>query len=87
MSYKITITETRKVKKLVGKDWAVLSTKEVPRDTTFYRGDKNEPKTRIEEVHGYTPEIEKMVEETRFVLEQVVDDMNVTAVIKAINKL
>ena len=86
MSYQITITETRDVKKIVGKDWDTIGTKEVLRDITYLQ-DKTEPKTRIEDVRGYTPEIEKTVSETRQILIQTVDEIDLPAVIKAINNL
>jgi hypothetical protein len=87
MSYKITIEETREIKKLVGKEWATLGTKEVERDERYYAREKDEPKTRIEEVRGYTPEIEKTVTETRQILVQVVDELDLSDVIRAINGL
>lgn len=87
MSYEITITETRRVVRKVGREWAVIGSREVERDSTFYSSDPNEPKTRIEEVRGYTPEIEKDVTETREVLKQTVDELDLPSVIKAINKI
>ena len=87
MSYEIIIKETRTFRKIVGGDYTVIDTKEVPRDETYYRGSADEPKTRIAEVRGYTPEIEKTVEETREVLKQTVDTLDLQAVIKAINNL
>jgi hypothetical protein len=87
MSYEITITERRDVKKLVGKDWAVVGTREVARNEGFYAGSDIEPKTRVESVHGYTPEIEKTISESREVLKQTVDVLDLSAVIKAINRL
>ncbi len=87
MSYKIVITEQRTVKKLVGKEWNVIGTKEVARDRAFYGSNKDEPKTRIEEVRGYTPEIEKPVTETVEILSQTVETLNLPAVIKAVNGL
>lgn len=84
MSFKITITETRDVKKIVGKEWAVIGTKEVRRDDNFLTPQQPE-ETRIVEVRGYTPEIEKIVPETRTVLEQSVDTLDLVSVIKAIN--
>ncbi len=85
MSYKITITETRTVKKIVGNDWAVIGTKEIARDESFIREDPEKGRTRIEDVRGYTPTIEKLVSETVEVLEQVVEDLDLKEVIKAIN--
>lgn len=84
---KITITETKTVKQVVGKEWAIIGTKEVPREQAFYRDDKSAPKTRIDEVRGYTPEIERVVEVTNTVLIQEVETMDLSKVIKAINNL
>jgi hypothetical protein len=84
MSFKITITETRIVKKIVGKDYVVIGSKEVERDLSF-RSSPNEPKTRVDPVYGYSPEIEKSVPETVTVLEQTVDLLDLKTVIAAIN--
>lgn len=85
--FKITIEETKTVKKIVGKEWAIIGTKEVPRDESYYRQDKDEPKTRIEEVRGYTPETEKNVEVKTTVLTQEIETIDLAKVIKAINNL
>ncbi len=87
MSYEITIKETRNVTRIVGKEWNVVGSKEVARDSQFFSRDESEPRTRIEEVRGYTPEIEKTVSETRELLTQTVEDLDLPAVIRAINKL
>ncbi len=73
MSFKIVITETRTVQKLCGHDWAVVGEKTV-------KGEK-------ENVFGYTPEIQKRVPESREVLVQNVESLDLNAVIKAINKI
>lgn len=83
--YKITIEETKNVLAMTGKQWAKVDTVEVERDDLL-RG-PDEPRTRIKEVYGYTPEVEKMVEVKREVLIQIVDDMDLAKVIKAINGL
>lgn len=85
--FEITIKETKQVKKLTGKEWKVIGTEEVRRDPSYYQHDKNEPRTRITEVSGYTPEIEKVVEVEVVVFTQKVDSMNLASVIKAINGL
>lgn len=87
MSFEITIIEKRDTKKIVGKDWVVLGTKEEAREPSFWAEGRAEPKTRIVEVRGYSPEIEKTVQEEREVLKQTVDTLDLPAVIKAINKL
>lgn len=87
MPFTITIEETRTVTKTVGKKWEKVGTKEVDRDPKYFQGSTDEPKTRLESVYGYTPEIDKAVAETRTVLKQEVDSLNVPEVIKAINGL
>lgn len=87
MSYTITITETRDVVKRCGKEWTTIGTKEVERDDRFVHSGDNEPKTRIDSVYGYTPEIEKTVPETRELFKQTVETVSLNAVIRAINEI
>ncbi len=87
MSYTITITEKRTVNGICGKEWEKLGEKEVARREDFYVHDPAEPKTRIEAIMGYTPEIEKKVVQERKVLEQTVETLDLASVIKAINGL
>lgn len=82
MSYEITIKQTRQVKKLCGKEWRVVGKKEVER--TFCDGG---PKTRLDDVFDYTPEIEKMITEEVEILKQVVETLDLATVIKAVNGL
>jgi hypothetical protein len=84
--FKITIEETKTVKIVSGKEWAKIDTEEVERNRQWC-SNENEPKTRIKDVMGYTPEIEKLVNVKREVLVQVVDDLDLAKVIKAINGL
>jgi hypothetical protein len=86
MSFKITITETRMVNKIAGKDWAEVGEEEVARDDAFC-SDPDAPKTRLTKVYDYTPEITKVLPETREVLSQVVGELDLKAVVKAINGL
>jgi len=85
MSFKITITETREVVKKCGGNWKTVDTEEVSRDGVFAQD--GGPKTRIKDVYGYTPEIEKTVTEERDVLIQEVDTLDLNTVICAINGL
>jgi hypothetical protein len=87
MSYEILIKEKRQVKKLVGKEWQVIGEKEVEREQRLYSLNKEEPKTRMDSVYGYTPEIEKTVIEEQEILKQTVEILNLAKVIKAINGL
>lgn len=85
MSYRITIIEVRDEKRIEGKTWQVVGTEEVARDDRFIEGcDK---RTRIKEVYGHTPEVERTVRVEREVLKQEVDYLDLAAVIKAVNKL
>jgi hypothetical protein len=87
MSYEITIIENRTVVKKIGGEWKIVGTKEVERAPEFHRGSDRQPKTRIEDVYGYTPEIEKTVEVSREVLKQNVDTLDLAKVIQVINNL
>lgn len=83
--FEITIKQTRQVKKTLERKWVVIGTQEVAREERFFGA--GEPQTRIENVHGYTPEEEGIVTESVTVLTQVVDELDMAAVIKAINGL
>ena len=72
---------------MVRGEWTVVGTKEVARDKSFYDYGKDEPRTRIEEVRGYTPDREKDVEVITEVLKQTVENIDLPQVIKAINGL
>jgi len=88
MSFTITIIETKEVVEVAGKEWRKLDDVEVVRETGMYdvRSD-DDPKTRIKEIMGYTPEIEKRVIKEVEILKQVVEDLDLAAVIKAVNKI
>ena len=77
--YEITIKKTETTRKVVGKEWKVVGQEEK----------KGEFSGKIEknDKWGYTPEVEKLVESTILVLTQNVENLNVAAVIKAINGL
>lgn len=85
--FKITIEETKTVKKTVGKEYRIIGEKEVLREPNLYRDSAAEPKTRIENIYGYTPETENSVEVTSVILTQEVETLDLALVIKSINKL
>jgi len=85
--YTVVITKKETVRKKSHRVWETLETKEVPREHNFYSDDPKEPKTRIEQVRGWTPEIEQDEEVETKVLEQTVDSLDLSKVIKAINNL
>ncbi len=87
MSYEIIIKETKTFKRVENPEWKKIDTEEVPRDETYYKISDNEPKTRIKEIMGYTPEIEKTVTETNEIYRQSVDSLELADVIKAVNQL
>ena len=86
MSYQITIKQTVTRKKIVNNAWGVIGYEEVGRDER-YTHDKDEPRTRIQEIHGYLPPIETEVSEDVEVLKQTVESLDLTVVICAINKI
>lgn len=79
MSFEIKIVETREIKKVVGGDWVITGQVQKRSEYTddLYLSDER----------GYSPEIEKTVVEKIERLSQVVDDLDVQAVIRAINGL
>lgn len=87
MSYRIIITQIASIESVAGKEWVQVGTKEVPREDRFFQQDKSEPKTRMEPVYGYSPEITKRKVETTEIFQQTVPNLDLAAVIKAINKL
>lgn len=87
MAYKITITQAREVRFIKPKEWVQVGDEEVERDERWYGDKDKEPKTRIKAVYGYSPEVETRKVEQRDVLVQEVDNLDLAAVIKAINGL
>ena len=67
--FKITIEETKQVRKTVNQQWEI-----VKRDGDHYE-------------YGYAPEVEKVVTETQEVYRQTVEELDLAAVIIAVNKL
>lgn len=68
--YTVTITETRPVRKILPKTWAVV---------------KGATETAPAE-YGHTPEVETIATETIERYTQNVEELNLDAVIKAVNK-
>ena len=84
--FTVTITETKGIT-VRDRKWAVIDSKEVDRESHYYASDPEEPKTRIADVYGYTPEIETIVTKEVEILKQTVENLDLAAVIKAVNKL
>ena len=74
--YEITITKKETVKQMVGGDWAIIDVVPVA-----------EGCDAMKDVYGYTPQIEREVEVTREILRQEVAQLNLSKVLKAINKM
>lgn len=88
MSYQITITKTQTVKCQKGHEWTTIGTKEVKREASMFDPHRDdESLTRIEEVRGYTPWYESEEEKQVEILKQTVDELDLAAVIRAVNKL
>jgi hypothetical protein len=89
MSYEITIKRTQTFRREVDGKWCQVGTKETERDMRYYTQEERaaEPKTRIDPVYGYADRRHEDVTETTEILKQVVDELDLPAVIRAINKL
>lgn len=77
--FKIVIEETRPTRQIIGKQWRVVGQEE--------KTNREGTETYQSDVYGYTPEVETVVDETRTVLLQEVEKLNLPAVIAAINGL
>lgn len=75
-TFTVKISKVETVVKTVGREWEVIGQEE----HTGSSGD-----TTMIDKRGYTPEIQKSVEVETDVYSQVVEDMDLSAVIKAIN--
>lgn len=85
MSFKIVITETKDVRKTLPRQWAPVDKEEVERESRFVGDDGD--RTFIRDVYGYTPEVETVSTETREILSQEVDELDLRSVMQAINDL
>jgi len=85
--FKIEITEIKTETKTVRGEHTTIGTEEVERDKGFYSGvdDADEPKTRVTAVYGYAPDIEKEISSTNSIFSQEVKDLDLKAVIMAVN--
>ncbi|KKN24612.1 hypothetical protein LCGC14_0892950 [marine sediment metagenome] len=79
--FKITITDTQQVHKILPKQWQVVGQEEKLSEFG------EDGKTCMHNVYDYTPQVEALVEETRAILVQEVETLNLAAVIKAVNGL
>jgi hypothetical protein len=86
MSFEIIIKETKTFEKVKNPEWEKIDSEEVERDSTFYHSE-DEPKTRIKDIMGYTPEIKTTVTETNEIYRQSVDSLDLPVVILAVNKI
>jgi hypothetical protein len=65
--YKITIEKTEEIKRVVGNTWAVVGQEWVDAGGAVNK-------------YGYTPEVEKVVEESRVVLLQTVESLAINGI-------
>ena len=86
--YEIIIKKTEIVKQKAGKDWKQTGERPVTKEEVEKSfGSHEDYKGKMSSVYGYTPEIEKEVEVDREILKQTIEELDLAAVIKAINKL
>lgn len=89
--FEITIKETTTTRKLVRGAWLVVekrpyTNKELSESNSWF-ADKEEAKKEIKDIMGYAPDREQDVTSEREILKQSVDDLDLAAVIRAVNKL
>lgn len=80
MSYTITITKNEPVTVKAGREWRQVG------EEPMYPGDSGALGIK-KEVYGYTPEFDKVVEQSREIYKQTVDVIEMEKVIKAVNGL
>lgn len=83
MSYKITIERTTTKTTITHGEYQIIDTMEVSRE----KYSTDEEPTRIKNVYGYAPDVEKTVTEKQQLLIQEVDELDLPKVIMAINNL
>ena len=86
--YEIIIKKKEWVDEITGQKWEIidecpLSKKDM--ENSYYEDNKYEGV--LKSVYGYTPKIVKKVETEQELLKQNVEDIDLPAIIKAINKL
>jgi len=96
MKYEIIIKKTEEVTRLKKGEWGVIDKRpwtqeEVADQTnhTFYRSDSNQflERNPLKELMGYRPERDTVETVETEILKQTVDNLDLAAVIKAINNL
>ena len=84
--FKITIIETKEVKKITGSDWKMVGQRPLnSEDLEDVHFNASNYGHSLKDVYGYTPAVEKTVKEERTILKQEVDELDIVEVIKAIN--
>jgi len=66
--------------------WTQVDTEEVERDQSFYQSG-DEPRTRVKPVYGHTPDRSVTKKTEREIFSQVVEELNLKQVIRAVNDL
>lgn len=86
MTFKITIEETKEEVTTQGREWVKTGEREVLSETSMFdAANADEPRTRIESIYGYNPEIQKKSTATKTIYEQRVDSLTLSDVILSIN--
>lgn len=86
MPYKITVTKIEKLTVTRRGEWRVIDKRPYTQEevTQFCAGADS---TEIKEVMGYTPDREVVEENEIEMLSQVVEDLDFTEVVKAVNQI
>lgn len=87
MSFKITIEQTTIVTKIVRGEHTIIGEEQEEAKFKHYQESGEKQPIIMKKLYGYAPDREDEVKKEVKVFEQVVEELNLSAVIKAINNL
>ena len=84
--YKVTIEKIETYTKVMPGEWCIVDTRPYTKEEAE-KAYEYQFKNELKEVRGYAPDVKKTIETNTRVLEQTINDLDLVAVIKAINKI
>lgn len=89
--FEITIKEKSKTRQIVRGEHTIVDRRPYTdaelKDSSFYMSSDNGKKGETKPIYGYAPDREQDVETEREILRQTVETLDLSAVIRAVNKL
>jgi len=85
--YKITIEKIEITKQTVRGEYGVIDKRPYTKEEVENSHDADQLKGKIKEVWGIKHNVEKTVKTEQMILEQTVDDLDLIAIVKAINNI